>query len=616
MQDRFHLLDTKGRKALQSLVLAGGLLAPLRAAAEEVAKVATESIPQDGSLQRLLDPEQLKDLSEQVKDPDALKTILLVAGGAGVLIFILKAALGVGAVFFGFKALEKNDGPLEELQRKFLASFDEPEEFLKIERLNDKLESYAYSFEKATASKTAALRNLKAQSLKRRFGADFASFGLSADSIRKVEKLTDKYEYRDSKLRRKLEKRISDSRANILDPPSNMIAQLISDKFDEAAGLQRERLMLEKEFLFDLGKILPEANASALAEVFAPSFLAEAAGPAGAGSVNAIATLREAFSDQRTSPKHVWVLEFFGDVQASQVKELRKEVTAVIRSADSSRGDEVVLVLNTGGGTVVGYGLAGAQLERIKNAGLRLTICVEQVAASGGYLMACVADEIVAAPFALLGSVGVITEIPNVEQRLTKEGINFVTGTAGKFKRTVTPFKKVTPEDIEKLKADLEDILKIFKNWVNRNRPTLDIDKIATGETWLGPDALDMKLVDRLATLDDVLLDRVDDGAEVFSVKAKEPKKGILELPNQASLKQGLELLQQSGKKGDVLSILSRMLAPRTVDEAWRQSGDTMPRLTERGLGDLNYNTPMKASEPLLQWEERDERYGKTWDGF
>ena len=128
------------------------------------------------------------------------------------------------------------------------------------------------------------------------------------------------------------------------------------------------------------------------------------------GSATAFEAIRGAAAEARASDRHLWVLKFFGDVTASQVGELRQEVTAVLRSAQVERGDGVLLVLNTGGGTVTGYGLAAAQLERLKEAGLHVTVCVEEVAASGGYLMACVADRILASPFAVLGSIGVITE--------------------------------------------------------------------------------------------------------------------------------------------------------------------------------------------------------------
>ena len=229
--------------------------------------------------------------------------------------------------------------------------------------------------------------------------------------------------------------------------------------------------------------------------------------------------------DRRDKP-HVFVLQFFGDVRASQASNLREEVTAVLRSAKKSRGDEVVLVLNTGGGTVTGYGLAAAQLTRLKDAGIKLTICVEQVAASGGYMMACTADRLVASPFAVLGSIGVISEIPNVYERLKKEGVEFQTVTAGKFKRTLTPTKKVEKADVEKSKADIEDVLTLFKTFVKQQRPKLVIDEVATGETWFGADAMKRDLCDELKTTDDVLLELLAAGREIFSVKYRPPQSG------------------------------------------------------------------------------------------
>ena len=247
------------------------------------------------------------------------------------------------------------------------------------------------------------------------------------------------------------------------------------------------------------------------------------------GRLDALSALVTAAAEAAGKAKHVYVLKFFGDVTASQVAQLRQEVTAVLRSADAEgRGDEVVLVLNTGGGTVTGYGLAAAQLQRLKGAGLHLTVCVEQVAASGGYMMACTADKIVASPFAVVGSIGVITEQPNVFERLEKEGVKFSTVTAGKYKRTLTPTKKIDPKDLAKLEDDIAQILKLFKGFVAENRPQLDIEKVATGETWFGPDALERKLVDHLATVDDVLLEHVDAGSQVYGVTYTEKPKSPL----------------------------------------------------------------------------------------
>merc|ERR1712087_740021 len=181
-------------------------------------------------------------------------------------------------------------------------------------------------------------------------------------------------------------------------------------------------------------------------------------------------------SDRR---KSLFVMKFPGDVTASQLNELREEVTAIIRNAKP--GDEALVVLQSGGGTVTGYGLAAGQLVRLKEKGLRLTIAVEQVAASGGYMMSCVADKIIASPFAVIGSIGVISEVPNVYERLKEEGIQFQTVTAGKFKRTLTPTKKITKDDIAKSKEDIEEIFRLFKGWVEQNQPQLNIDEVATG---------------------------------------------------------------------------------------------------------------------------------------
>jgi serine protease SohB len=204
----------------------------------------------------------------------------------------------------------------------------------------------------------------------------------------------------------------------------------------------------------------------------------------------------------------LFVTRFDGDVQASQVSNLREVVTAITGQARAGV-DEVLVILKTGGGTVTGYGLAAAQLLRLKDAGLKLTIAVEQVAASGGYMMCCVADHIVASPFAVLGSIGVISDIPNVYDRLKREGIEFQTVTAGKYKRTLTPTKKVTKDDLSKTKADIEEILTLFRDFVALNRPQLDIDRVATGETWFGTDALKLGLCDEIRTADDVIADYV-----------------------------------------------------------------------------------------------------------
>jgi signal peptide peptidase SppA len=255
-----------------------------------------------------------------------------------------------------------------------------------------------------------------------------------------------------------------------------------------------------------------------------------------------LATVLSSFSGggsvESNAGKNLYVTRFPGDVTASQLNELREEVTGILQVAKP--GDEALLVLQSGGGTVTGYGLAAAQLQRFKAKNIKLTVCVEQVAASGGYMMCCTADRIVASPFAVLGSIGVISEVPNAYERLQREGIEFATITAGKYKRTVTPTKKVTKEDLKKSTEDINEIFNLFKSFVASQRPQLDIENVATGDTWFGEDALARGLCDELATADDVLLDFVDKGYDLYEV-AYDPTPvgaGAFSLPRSSSADQ------------------------------------------------------------------------------
>eukprot|EP00747_Dinoflagellata_sp_TGD_P042073 gnl/TRDRNA2_/TRDRNA2_141860_c3_seq1.p1 gnl/TRDRNA2_/TRDRNA2_141860_c3~~gnl/TRDRNA2_/TRDRNA2_141860_c3_seq1.p1 ORF type:complete len:475 (-),score=70.07 gnl/TRDRNA2_/TRDRNA2_141860_c3_seq1:184-1608(-) len=218
---------------------------------------------------------------------------------------------------------------------------------------------------------------------------------------------------------------------------------------------------------------------------------------------------------------HIFCLQFHGGSDAKQVESLRREVTGVIRTANATRKDEVVLRLTSPGGTVTGYGQAAAQLVRIKSAGLKLTICVEGIAASGGYMMACVADHLVASPMAMLGSIGVVVEVPNLYERLKREGVRFLTLTAGKYKSILSPFTQPKAKDEQKCKEQLKRVWSQFKSFVKEHRPALDVERYGTGETWMGRDALERKLCDEIANSDDVILQKLDSGAEIFNVKWK-----------------------------------------------------------------------------------------------
>jgi len=219
--------------------------------------------------------------------------------------------------------------------------------------------------------------------------------------------------------------------------------------------------------------------------------------------------------------KRLYVLDFDGDIKASAVETMREEITAILSVAKSQ--DEVVVRLESGGGVVHGYGLAASQLQRIREANISLTICVDKVAASGGYMMACVADKIIAAPFAILGSIGVVAQIPNVHRLLDKSLIDVELHTAGRYKRTLTMLGENTDEGREKFKQDLEDTHDLFKRFVSSQRPQLDIEDIATGETWYGSEALENKLVDVVMTSDAYLVSHYAN-ADVIQVVYKQPK--------------------------------------------------------------------------------------------
>ena len=213
-------------------------------------------------------------------------------------------------------------------------------------------------------------------------------------------------------------------------------------------------------------------------------------------------------SKSKKKEKRIFVLDFDGDIKASAVKHLREEISTIISTAN--KDDEVVVRLESGGGMVHGYGLAAAQLVRLKEAGLTLTICVDKIAASGGYMMACVADKILAAPFAVVGSIGVVSQMPNFNKWLKKHDIDYEMFTAGEYKRTVTMFGENDDEDRAKYTEELEQTHELFKHFVTTYRPELDLAKVANGDHWYGEDALKLNLVDELSTSDAYLLQQME----------------------------------------------------------------------------------------------------------
>jgi len=244
----------------------------------------------------------------------------------------------------------------------------------------------------------------------------------------------------------------------------------------------------------------------------------------------------------------IFVLNFDGDVHAVGVENLREEISAIL--SISEKQDEVMLRLESPGGVVHGYGHAASQLKRLTDKGIKLTVAVDEIAASGGYMMACVADTIIAAPFAIIGSIGVIAELPNFNRLLKKYDVDIEQHTAGEFKRTLTMLGENTDKGREKFKQELEDVHGLFKSWVKENREQLDIDKVATGEHWFGQQALELDLVDSLGTSDDFIMEKVKD-YEVYEITYEEPK----QLGNRLG-----KILQQTLEKG--LSVFTKQRTP------------------------------------------------------
>ncbi|MFC6635416.1 protease SohB [Microbulbifer taiwanensis] len=248
--------------------------------------------------------------------------------------------------------------------------------------------------------------------------------------------------------------------------------------------------------------------------------------------------------------KRIYVMHFDGDIKASALSQLREEITAVLEVAEP--GDEVVVCLESPGGMVANYGLAASQLARVRSAGILLTIAVDKVAASGGYMMACVADRILAAPFAMLGSIGVLAQLPNFNRLLKRHDVDFELFTAGEFKRTVTMFGENTPEGKEKFQSDLEEIHALFQHFVAEYRPKLDIARVATGEVWFGQRALDLGLVDELKTSDEYLT-RCARDADLYQIEYKEKK----------NIARKMGLAAQAGVESALMRFFSRLAAWR-----------------------------------------------------
>lgn len=227
----------------------------------------------------------------------------------------------------------------------------------------------------------------------------------------------------------------------------------------------------------------------------------------------------------RDERKRLFVLNFHGDIRATAIRHLREEITALLTVATPA--DEIVLRLESPGGVVPGYGLAASQLQRIRDRQIPLTITIDKFAASGGYMMAVVGNKILAAPFAVVGSIGVIAQLPNFHRLLKKNDIDFEQIMAGQYKRTLTVFGENTPEGRQKLQEEINATQRLFTAFVATHRPQVDIVRVATGEHWYGEQALELKLVDALITCDDYLLTASQD-SDIYEI-CYTAKKSVME---------------------------------------------------------------------------------------
>jgi len=241
----------------------------------------------------------------------------------------------------------------------------------------------------------------------------------------------------------------------------------------------------------------------------------------------------EGEAEEGQSIVRTFVLRFEGDVEASAVASLREEVNAVLQMADPG-SDRVLVVLESPGGLVTSYGLAAAQLVRLRNADIHVTVVVDKVAASGGYMMAAVANQIVAAPFAIVGSIGVVATIPNINRLLKRNDIDIEQHTSGKYKRTLSLLGENTDEGRTKFRLELEEVHQLFKDFLNEYRPNLDLEKLATGEHWFGEQAIELGLVDEIGTSDEVIISAINE-SDVFEIEYRRKKRPLLARLNLAA---------------------------------------------------------------------------------
>lgn len=234
--------------------------------------------------------------------------------------------------------------------------------------------------------------------------------------------------------------------------------------------------------------------------------------------------------DEKTGePGKVAVLKFKGDIRASARFAFAKLVDEVVLNAREFK--EVVVVVESPGGGVSEYGMLFAELERMRKCeeNFQLTVVVDTVAASGGYLMSLPAHKILAAPFAMVGSIGVVSFIPNIRELLEANKIKPRTFTAGDFKRTVTLTDEGDEKSAEQYKQQLALIHEQFKQALKKYRPQVELEKVATGEAWLASTTVEkeLQLVDGLNTSHALLLE-MNQSFDLVEYSSKAERKTFL----------------------------------------------------------------------------------------
>lgn len=443
----------------------------------------------------------------------------LLYGVFAILKFVLAAVGGLFVVREIDQQFGKEGRKTSKLVEKALKRFaGEPadlleERRLKVVRLNDEVTAFQASLAEQVSGPSAGAA-LRDSARRKRFAVLWQRIlddvAMTDVERQKVEDAVQKYLKEERERQEDFRSARSEWLSSLFE---NSFFGTMSNRYRVTGSLDK-KIRLQEELISNIRKALPDQKKfSNVKKVL------------GEVDLSWLTDKDQADHQKIEAPKTVYVLSFDGDPTAAGVSLLQKEVTAILES--NVEPEEVILKLKSPGGTVTGYGLAAAQLLRFRQHGVRLVCCVDELAASGGYMMACCAHQILISPFAAVGSIGVISGVPNAVERLDREGLKVIQTTAGKWKRTIDPFQAPTPEALAKAEEDVNRIYRQFSGFVKQNRPNIDIEDVATGEVWFGADALEKGLVDELQTSSEYIMQQIRNGHEVLEVSYKQTAGGL-----------------------------------------------------------------------------------------